>query len=537
MSRRVFLLFAVALAAMAQTLPQLFQVHGVVVRPATGRPVKHARVTILQNNHPEQQASVMTGEDGNFYFTDVPQGKYTLAAELHGVNKTFQEDGSFSTGIAVGPGLDSAHIVFPFPAPAILTLEVIDEEGEPVRNAQTMLFQRYIEAGWAQVRLLRQGNTDDRGRIRWAGLEPGVYFAAAGGRPWYAQITQGPQSNESEAAARQFDVAFPTTYFPATPDPNQASLIQLTEGEETNMRIALPAVPAIHMTVDTGQGNENSPGSFLYATAETVGPLGIRLQSSGSSFSQNGHGLELQGLAPGAYVISLQQSGNGESAVLGSALVNASGDTHLDAGSFQQTQVGGHLLIEGMKKVPRSTVALNSTATGQQSVCPVKADGAFECNSAGNFMAGAYEVRLMSPAGLYMKSIVPQGASFSNGLLQVSYGASIHLTITAARGETKLDGIALRDGKPVPAAMVLLIPQPGDPDIGIPRDQSDSDGTFTLPNVHPGRYSLLAIDHGRNLEYHNPRVLAPYLAHATDVVVPLAGAKSVQVTVQPRRRP
>ena len=535
MSRRVLLLFAVALAAMAETVPQLFQVHGVVVRPATGRPVKHARVTILQNNHPAQQASVMTGEDGSFHFTDVPQGKYTLAAALHGVNKTFQEDGSFSTGIAVGPGLDSAHIVFPFPAPAVLTLEVVDEEGEPVRNAQATLFQHNVDSGWSQVSFLRPGNTDDLGRVRWAGLEPGIYYAAVGGRPWYAQTTQGPPSSESEPAARQLDVAFPTTYFPATPDPNQASPIQLTEGEETNMRITLRAVPAIHMTIDTGQGNENRPGVFLYATVEAAGPLGIRLQSSGSSFSQNGHGLEVQGLAPGDYVITLQQSGNGTSTVLGSALVNASGDTHLDAGSFQKTQVGGHLAIEGMKKMLPSTVLLNAIATGESSFCPVKADGAFECNSA--FMAGAYEVRLMSPAGLYMKSIVPQGASFSNGLLQVAYGASIHLTITAAPGETKLDGIALRDGKPVPAAMVLLIPQPGDPDIGIPRDQSDSDGTFTLPNVHPGRYSLLAIDHGRNLEYHNPRVLAPYLAHATDVVVPLAGAKSVQVTVQPRRRP
>ena len=535
MSRGVLLLFAVALAAMAQNAPQLFQVHGVVVRPATGRPVKHARVTILQNNHPEQQASVMTGEDGSFHFTDVPQGKYTLAAQLHGVNKTFQEDGSFSTGIAVGPGLDSSHIIFPFPAPAILTLEVIDEGGEPVRNAQTMLFQRYIEAGWAQVRLLRQGNTDDRGRIRWAGLEPGVYFAAAGGRPWYAQITQGPQSNESEAAARQFDVAFPTTYFPATPDPNQASLIQLTEGEETNMRIALPAVPAIHIAIDTPGSDGNKP-VFWNAAVKALGPLGIRLQAN-SSMSSTQHGWELQGLAPGAYDVSLYQYGSGTPKRFGSALVNASGDTHLDTGSFQKTQMGGHLAIEGMKKMLPSTVALNAIATGESSFCPVKADGAFECNPAGSFMAGAYEVRLMSPAGLYIKSIAAQGASFSSGLLQVAYGASIHLTITAARGETKLDGIALRDGKPVSAAMVLLIPQSGDPDIGIPRDQSDSDGTFTLPNVHPGRYSLLAIDHGRNLEYHNPRVLAPYLAHATDVVVPLAGAKSVQVTVQPRRRP
>ena len=109
--------------------------------------------------------------------------------------------------------------------------------------------------------------------------------------------------------------------------------------------------------------------------------------------------------------------------------------------------------------------------------------------------------------------------------------------VTAAPGLTKLDGIALRNGKPYPAAMVLLVPQPLNQGNGIPRDQSDSDGTFTLPDVHPGRYSLLAIDHGRDLEYHNPKVLAPYLAHAETIDLPSNGAAAVQVNVQPRLKP
>ncbi len=247
-------------------------------------------------------------------------------------------------------------------------------------------------------------------------------------------------------------------------------------------------------------------------------------------------------------MVSMQQFGSAGKVAsnLGTALVPVTGDTRLSAASFQKTEVHGRVLIDGAKRAPGVNVWLNAPETGQTSYCPVEPNGLFHCNpaqrfGAGDFSPGRYEIRLMSPGGLYLKSISAQGAALSDGLLNVSYGSSVSLTLTAAPGQTKLDGIALRGGKPFPAAMVLLVPQPGDPDIGISRDQSDSDGTFTLPNVHPGRYFLLAIDHGRDLEYHNPRVLAPYLAHAQTIEVPAAGAAAVespvQVMVQPRLKP
>ncbi len=222
----VLIVGALALTAAAQTRPQLYRVDGTLVHVRTRQPVRKARVTIARNDHPDQQASVETGDDGAFHFTDVPAGKYTLLAESRGVRKTFQEDGPYSTGIAVGAGLDSEHIVFPWSDPASLTLEVVDEQGEPVRGAQVMLFQRHIEAGWAQIRLQQQQNSDDEGRCRWGRLERGTYYVAAGGRPWYAQSTMGSQSPESENQIRQLDVAFPTTYYPATSNPEEAAPIR-----------------------------------------------------------------------------------------------------------------------------------------------------------------------------------------------------------------------------------------------------------------------------------------------------------------------
>jgi hypothetical protein len=42
------------------------------------------------------------------------------------------------------------------------------------------------------------------------------------------------------------------------------------------------------------------------------------------------------------------------------------------------------------------------------------------------------------------------------------------------------------------------------------RDQSDS--TFTLSEVAPGQYTLVAIDHGHELTYEDATEIKPYLA-------------------------
>ena len=52
---------------------------------------------------------------------------------------------------------------------------------------------------------------------------------------------------------------------------------------------------------------------------------------------------------------------------------------------------------------------------------------------------------------------------------------------------------------------------PGENTILFRRDQSDSDGTFTLAGILPGHYRVIAIKHGWELEWAKPSVLAPFL--------------------------
>jgi hypothetical protein len=89
-----------------------------------------------------------------------------------------------------------------------------------------------------------------------------------------------------------------------------------------------------------------------------------------------------------------------------------------------------------------------------------------------------------------------------------------------AGGSRKIDGTAKRAGKPFAGAMVVLVPR--DPEINhdlFRRDQSDLDGTFTLQNVVPGTYTVLAIENGWDLDWSQPGVIAAYVRHGHTIEV------------------
>jgi len=116
-------------------------------------------------------------------------------------------------------------------------------------------------------------------------------------------------------------------------------------------------------------------------------------------------------------------------------------------------------------------------------------------------------------------------------------GNSIDAAVTIVAGKATVQGVANRQGKAMAGAMIVLVPK--DPDGHLElfrRDQSDSDGTFSLPNVIPGEYTVVAIEDGWDLHWSEPGVIEHYVPKGQKVVVPanergtvrLAGAVEVR---------
>ena len=79
--------------------------------------------------------------------------------------------------------------------------------------------------------------------------------------------------------------------------------------------------------------------------------------------------------------------------------------------------------------------------------------------------------------------------------------------------------------------MILLVPE--NAEVNLPkfrRDQSDSDGSFTLLDVLPGRYRMLAIEDGWDLEWANLSLLQKRLEQAQRIDV--EPSKTYQAVVQ-----
>jgi hypothetical protein len=159
-------------------------------------------------------------------------------------------------------------------------------------------------------------------------------------------------------------------------------------------------------------------------------------------------------------------------------------------------------------------------------------------NDAGEFTvsvpADTYEV-LGQVNHHYVAFISATGASLVGRVLTVKPGATPRLEISIGSSYAQIDGTVTHDGHPSSAAMVLLVPDhPAENHILFRRDQSDSDGTFTLSGILPGRYRLIAIERGWELEWANPRVLAPFLLKSRPMEV--RGNDHLQGTVELQTR-
>jgi hypothetical protein len=97
-----------------------------------------------------------------------------------------------------------------------------------------------------------------------------------------------------------------------------------------------------------------------------------------------------------------------------------------------------------------------------------------------------------------------------------------------------LAGLAQLDGNPKPGVMILSSSRnPRKTSTTICAYQSDSDGTFNLRDILPGKYFLMAIDGGWDLDWANPAVLKSF--HDQAQVIQIARDDSIKVTLAVQR--
>jgi hypothetical protein len=104
-------------------------------------------------------------------------------------------------------------------------------------------------------------------------------------------------------------------------------------------------------------------------------------------------------------------------------------------------------------------------------------------------------------------------------------------TIMLGRAQTRVDGFAKKDGKGVSGAMIMLIPkEPRLYPALVRRDQSDSDGSFSLRDVPDGQYTVFAIQDGWKLDWQHREVVEPWLRTGVPVSITSQTVSTVQLS-------
>ena len=523
-----------------------FRISGTAVNLVDGQPLSAVEVIIASTEQRQQTQQMVTGPDGRFRFDNLAPGKYSLAGRRTGFAPQFyQQHDEFSTAIAVGPALASENLVFTLTPDASISGLVLDEENEPVRGGQVMLFLR--SAG--TVRLQSETTLDEQGRYHFGHLRPGVYFVAIIAQPWYAQdrlvISQpGQLSVEGTSPTTQvvaqasdgpetttpspLDLTYATTYYPAATESENAAPIALRPGERVAADVNLRAVPAIRLRIRGASSDAERPlaGVVQQRVFDSVVPIQQRSQQSSPGT------LIITGVPPGHLVLGIR-SFNGKDWTSLNKEVDVSADTDIDASEEHAGLVAitGVIRMQTPTPVPANAVVhFTSPESGENFGSPASDKGTFEVQQS---LAGSskFNVAVLNVPNLVVQSISATGATVTGHTVSLPHNGSVQLTITMAQGLSRIDGTVLRDDKPTSETMVILVPQHAEDEPSLfRRDQSDSDGTFSLYQILPGRYTLVAIEKGWELDWHDPKVLKPFLEHGE--VVDVAANKTYKVSLK-----
>jgi protocatechuate 3,4-dioxygenase beta subunit len=591
------LLLAAGLGAPLLAAPALaaqdFPVSGHVVDAATGQPVARATVALTpidagqatpaaqvapspgqsrglgfrsrrfgaQTPQTPALAAVSTGADGGFLFPAVPPGRYRLSAARRGYAVAFfDEHAGFFAAVIVGPGASATGLRFPLRPNATIEGAVLDSSGDPVEMASLTLFRR-VDDGTGAIRQVRstfvqQGDSS----YAFTDLTPGTYYLSASGRPWYAEAP--PPSGANAGAPDPLDVVYPVTFYDGAASSSAAQPIVLKAGDDAHADMTLSAVPAVHLQLPSG----DTSGSFMMpqlSQSAFSGSVSVPIwQTSYEAGPPGRPPVRTITVPPGTYTLHAEGADRTLDTADGSTLPNlteqnppvqVSGRVAMADGS--PLPAGAQLELNPVSENVQGAVSAVSFFSGgasgrrgfggfdgfarlrERSVdSTLQADGSFHANAV---MPGQYRVSLSDAAhGDLVVTDAAAGGGQISGHFVLQVGLQpVTLAATAVRGDSSIAGVVSdAHGAPEAGVMVLLAPADGTLPTLYRQEESNSDGSFSIPDIPAGAYRVMAIRDGWDLAWRSPAVLSPYLAAGVAALVPANGMLALKQPVPAQDR-
>jgi len=555
----IVMVAAVAWSAVAQSKapPAIsYRITGTLVSSADGSPMTHGHLTatlVPRGDDGERQLSAPVGtfdadEHGHFSMTLPSAGMWRVVGSAHGyVTQAYDEHEYFSSGIVLTTASPVIDLRFQLSPEAVITGNIVDEAGEPVRNARVSLLSvpaAEPDSSQPPPHTRAGTSTDDRGSYEFDNLQPGDYRIKVQAQVWYAMAAQQTvsRSQPEHPLDASLDVTYPLIWYPGTSDPSAAETLMLHAGDSRQADFQLTPIPAIHLRI-LPETSADAGGRRMqtYPMIERISSDGNDSVPVSTHIGPQGT-IDIGGLAPGRYEVRMQgpgqtikpalvdiTEGSAQTLDMSTAASMANVTIHLDGVSDEDAN---SVRVNFIDPESRRDAARDNAGAYFLSGALLRRRGAKAASRTVEVPPGRYEVVLAGKPNLYLTGITAQSVKATGRFVTVPSGDST-LTLHIADGRSTLTGVARIEGKPSVGAMVLLIPatlgEPANLNI-IRRDQTNTDGSFDLNDVLPGQYILLAIDHGWQVNWKDPSTLRSYMMHG--VPVDLTSTRKMKETIE-----
>ena len=139
----------------------------------------------------------------------------------------------------------------------------------------------------------------------------------------------------------------------------------------------------------------------------------------------------------------------------------------------------------------------------------------------------------VSPAGVYVKSVLLNGVDVKDRVLDLSNGGGGKLEIVLRSGTAEIDGSVGSVDNTMPGVAVVVVPARLAPDGGNVNFSYARAGAFTISNLAPDSYRLFAVQQPDLNLWRNPAFLGQIQTSATVVDVAEGQHTQVQINLLP----
>jgi hypothetical protein len=464
----------------------------------TGEPVKKATVRLENDSVSYFDTS---DNEGKFLFENIQPGSYTLVARRTGF--VGQRE---TTPYVLAPGQVVKDVVMKLPKQAVISGRVVDEDGDPIPDAEVEAF-RWSYIGGKRL-LSRSGGTATNNQggflITGPGLSPGRYYLLVvdqpGNRPRGIPGRLGPRRGYvSTFYPTELEAANTVPLDVAAGAEVQGITIQVRSERIYSIRGKVTGLPAKELAkyydvrilrVD----DSTAPGWQL--------PIVIQIRPADGTF-------ESPYLAPGTYSLEAASEANGalnnDRVPVVARLEVTIRDADVD-GIVMELHPAVRIEISGIVKVEGGPAGAGDLGRSPVAIRQLDGlsnyDGAIEPKEDGTFRFGGlgparYQIGLFAtPAGMYLKSIRLGNQDLMHTPLDLTSGAGGAIEILLGRNPADVNGtVHLGDDKSRGTTVVAIwpvTPQPGVLREGITSVNAGRRGEFQFKGLAPGEYYLTA---------------------------------------------